>query len=66
MISHGVIFNLGSAEVCSPAIMEISFSYIKDKWIAVTDYYTVEPLLSDHLLSKFSIIPPPIHSPNSI
>ena len=28
--------------------------------------YTVEPLLSDPLLSEFSIIQPPVHSPNSI
>ena len=27
---------------------------------------TVEPLLSDPLLYEFSIIRPPIHSPNSI
>ena len=39
MPSHGVIFNLGSAKVCSPAINESYFSYDKDIWIAVTDYY---------------------------
>ena len=38
-LSHGVIFNLDSAKVCSPAITEIHFSYDKDIWIAVTDYY---------------------------
>ena len=36
---HGVTFNFGSVKVCSPAIFETSFSYDKDKWIAVTDYY---------------------------
>ena len=36
---HGVTFNFGSAKVCSPAIFETSFSYDKDIWIAVTDYY---------------------------
>ena len=39
MLSHDVIFNLGPAKVCSPAIIEISFSYDKDIWNAVTDYY---------------------------
>ena len=37
MQSHGVIFNLGSAKACSPAIIETHFSYDKDIWIAVTD-----------------------------
>ena len=36
---HGVIFNFGSAKVCSPAIFKVSFSYDKDVWIAATDYY---------------------------
>ena len=39
MLSHLVNFNLGSAKVCSPAITETYFSYDKDIWIAVTDYY---------------------------
>ena len=39
MLSHGVIFNLGFARVCSPAITETDFSYDKDIWIALTDYY---------------------------
>ena len=39
MLSHGVIFNLGPATVCSPAIIETYFSYDKDVWIAVTDYH---------------------------
>ena len=39
MQRHGVIFNFGSAKVCSPAIFETSFSYDKDIWIAATDYY---------------------------
>ena len=38
MLHHGVIFNFGSAKVCSPAIIETCFSYNKDIWIAVTDY----------------------------
>ena len=40
MLSHGVIFNLCSAKVCSPAIIETYFSYNKDICIAVTDYYS--------------------------
>ena len=36
---HGVTLNFGSAIVCSPAIFQTSFSYDKDIWIAVTDYY---------------------------
>ena len=36
---HGVTFNFGSAKVCSPAIFVTCFSYEKDIWIAVTDYY---------------------------
>ena len=39
MLSHGVIFNLGSAKLCSPAIIKTYFSYDKDIWIAVTDNY---------------------------
>ena len=34
---HGVTFIFGSAEVCSHAIFETSFSYDKDLWIAATD-----------------------------
>ena len=34
-----MIFNLGSAKVCSPAKIETYFSYDKDIWIAVTDDY---------------------------
>ena len=36
---HGVIFNFGSARVCSPAIFETCFSYTKAFWIAATYYY---------------------------
>ena len=39
LISHVVIFNLGSARVCSPAIIETYFTYVQDILIAVTDYY---------------------------
>ena len=39
MLSHGVIFNLGPAKVCSPAIFETYLHYDKDIWIAVSDYY---------------------------
>ena len=38
MLNHGVIFNLGSAKVCSPIIFEPYLSYHKDIWIAVADY----------------------------
>ena len=38
-VHHCVIFNFGSAKVCSSAIFETSFSYDKDIWIAATDYY---------------------------
>ena len=37
--SHSVIFNLVSAKLCSPTIIETYFSYDKDIWIAITDYY---------------------------
>ena len=36
---HGVFFSFGSAKVCSSAIFEICFSFVKDTWIASTDYY---------------------------
>ena len=39
---HGVTFSFGSAKVCSPTtstIFETCFSYDKDIWIGVTDYY---------------------------
>ena len=36
---HGVTFNLGTANVCSPAIFETYFFYDKDIWIVATDYY---------------------------
>ena len=36
---HGVTLNFGSAQKCSPAIFETSFSYDKDIWIAANDYY---------------------------
>ena len=39
MLRHDVIFNLGPAKVFSPGIIETHFSYHKDVWIAVTDYY---------------------------
>ena len=39
MAGHSMAFNLGSGKVCSPAIFQTYFSYHKDIWIAVTDYY---------------------------
>ena len=39
LLSHGVLFHLGSAKVCSPAVFETYISYDKDLCIAVTDYY---------------------------
>ena len=39
MLNPGLIFNLDSAKVCSPAIFKIHFSYHKDVWIPTTDYY---------------------------
>ena len=39
MLSPCVIYNLGSAKVCSPAIIETYLSYDKDIWIAATDYF---------------------------
>ena len=35
---HGVTFNFGSAKVCSPGIFETCFAYVKNIWIAATDY----------------------------
>ena len=37
-VHHGVTFNLGSDKVCSSAIVQTSFSYDKDIWIAAADY----------------------------
>ena len=39
MLSHCVTFYFGSAKVCSPDIIETNFSYDKDIWIAVANYY---------------------------
>ena len=39
MPRHGIIFNLGSAKVCSPTIIETYFSDYKNIWITLTDYY---------------------------
>ena len=36
---HGGTFNFGSAKAYSPTIFEASFSFDKDIWIAVADYY---------------------------
>ena len=36
---HGVTFNVGSANACSPAIFETCFSYNKHIWTGATDYY---------------------------
>ena len=33
------ILNLGTAKMCSPATIETYFSYEKNIWVAVTDYY---------------------------
>ena len=35
---HGVTFNFGSAEVCSPAIFDTCLSYEKNMQIAATTY----------------------------
>ena len=37
MLNHGMIFNLGSTKVRSPAIFETYFSYHRDICIAATD-----------------------------
>ena len=39
MLSHGVIFNAGSARLCLPAIIETYFSYNKGIWIAVLEAF---------------------------
>ena len=39
MLSYGVISLLSPAKVCSAAIIETHFSYEKDIWITLTDYY---------------------------
>ena len=39
MLNHGVMFNLGSAKVCSHAIFETYFAYHKHIWNAETYYY---------------------------
>ena len=38
-VYHGVTLNFGPAKLCSPAILETSFSYDKDIWIAATTNY---------------------------
>ena len=38
MLIHGVTFNLDSAKVSSPAILETYVSSHKDIWNAATDY----------------------------
>ena len=38
----GVTFNFGSAKVCSPAIFETPFFYIKDIWTAATDCHIMQ------------------------
>ena len=48
-LSHGVIFNLSSAKVCSPAMIETYFYYDKDIWITVTDY-CIHPDASEWIL----------------
>ena len=50
-VHHGVTFNFGSAKVCSPAIFETSYSYDKDIWIAVTDYYVCSPAILETCFS---------------
>ena len=39
MLSHGVIFNLGSVKIYLSAITETYFSFDKDILITVTDAY---------------------------
>ena len=39
MVNQSVIFNFGPAKVCSPALFETYFSSLKERWIAVADYY---------------------------
>ena len=39
MLSHGMIFHLGPAKLCSPVTIETYFSYDKDIWISVSDYH---------------------------
>ena len=60
-----MVFNLGSAKVYSPAIIETCFSYDKDIWISSTDYYMYFYLimlfkdifcLFSFLLSLFSLL----------
>ena len=48
---HGVTFNFGYAKMCSPAILETSFSYNKDIWIVATDYYMTIVLLHNFAVS---------------
>ena len=58
MLNYGVTFNHGSAEVCSPAILEIYFSYHNDTWIAVT-YHVPPPGGGGHIVFAFSGIQRP-------
>ena len=51
-----MIFNLGSVKVCSPAIIEPYFSYDKDIWIGVTDYYLYFLIVPFLLVTTFQFI----------
>ena len=46
MLNHVVTFNLGSAEVCSPAIFETYFSYQNDICIAETSAISIDSYTS--------------------
>ena len=56
MLSHGVTFNLGSAKVCSHAIIETCFSHDKDIWIPVTGDYIYFYLILLFLIGHYTSI----------
>ena len=63
MLNYGVTFNLDSAKVFSPAIYEAYFSYHKDIWIAVTDYYlpTTKGWVQEIMKCMHECVRPSIH-----
>ena len=57
MQSHGTTFNLESAKMCSPAIIETYISYYKDIRLAATDHIPGYVLLLNYAISIWSYTP---------
>ena len=55
-VHHGVTFNFGSANVCSPAIFEAGFSYHKDTWITATGFHTYFKIIVIFTIDSYSSV----------